>query len=254
MTMLFAVLAGIVGAAIGLAAAALLGEVLMGLGGVTNITHGNAMAQAIVMLAFGGLGGLGLGVWVALRFHGGHRSFGAIAGRGAIAVTAIVGVVGAVLSLWAYQADDLTVRNARTPQLVFEIRLAPAIVLPESKAGIKFELVTDRNTMPGEPTGDGVRRDGDRTIVTGAVDLYFKTSLRQVTLTLPGQPARSFALKLPANPAATAEFTAWTRVDWVTRTGGSTDDKPDAGDDSAIRYRVERFDDGPTSFWSFLRW
>lgn len=98
-------------------------------------------------------------------------------------------------------------RNARTPQLVFEIRLASAIVLPDSKAGIKVALVTDRNTMPGERTGDGVRRDGDRTIVIGVVDLYFKTSLRQVTLTLPGQPDRSFALKLPANPAATAEFT-----------------------------------------------
>ena len=68
---------------------------------------------------FGGLLGLGLGVWLVLHRPGAHRSFAAFAGAILTAVALVAAIYGAVIGFYAL-TDDVLVRNGPPPQLLFE--------------------------------------------------------------------------------------------------------------------------------------
>jgi hypothetical protein len=79
-------------------------------------------------------------------------------------------------------------------------------------------------------------------VISGGVDLYFRTKSRLLVLRVPGEPDRMFLLKLAANPPASPDLGPWQPVDFV---ADLPDGKVRAGeprDDYAIRYAVERAD------------
>jgi MFS family permease len=68
------------------------------------------------------------------------------------------------------------------------------------------------------------------------------TASRTIVLSIQGEPDRLFALTLPSNPPASAEFGPWQAVDYVADQPGQGLRKAGAGDVYDIRYRVHRMD------------
>ena len=159
---------------------------------------------------FGGLLGLGLGVWLVLHRRGAHRSFAAFAGAILTAVALVAAIYGAVIGFYAL-TDDVLVRNGPPPQLLFELRLPAGTVLPDKLEGVSVDLDTDKNQMFSTLTGTAT--DDGRPVLQGVVDLYFRTSSRILVLHIKGEPDRLFMLKLPANPPASPDFGPWQRVE-----------------------------------------
>ena len=80
---------------------------------------------------------------------------------------------------------------------------------PGSVRGIAIELQTDINSMPGEPRFNQFRRDGDRPVIAGDVELAFRTAHRQVEVKVKGQPDRLYAIGLSAKAPHASEFGPW---------------------------------------------
>ena len=93
-------------------------------------------------------------------------------------------------------------------QLRFEVRYPAGTVLPPAK-DIKFLLVTDINTMPGEVHADKFRSDGDKPVIAGSVDLAFRTRNRMLEVTMPGRPERTYQIRLDATPQHSADLGRW---------------------------------------------
>jgi hypothetical protein len=113
--------------------------------------------------------------------------------------------------------------NAANPLLVFEVRLPAGVTVPASAQGISIELQTDLNTMPADLTPAAFHRDGDRPIIAGEVELAFRTSHRQLVVSIQGQPTRIYPIDLTARAPHTPEFGTWRRLT----------------DGSEIRYRAK---------------
>ncbi|WP_339027044.1 hypothetical protein WI604_19740 [Bradyrhizobium symbiodeficiens] len=113
--------------------------------------------------------------------------------------------------------------NASNPLLVFEVRFPAGVTVPTSPQGITIELQTDLNTMPGDVTPAGFYRDGDQPVIAGEVELAFRTSHRQLAVTIEGQPSRIYPIDLTARAPHTPEFGTWRRL----------------ADGSEIRYRAK---------------
>jgi hypothetical protein len=239
LTYLVAALAGTAGALLGWLLVGFLADVLLGLSGMSDREGYRAMVAFFTYGPFGAIAGLVLGLSLVFRYFGGYRSLAAIAGRSALT---IVGIAGATaLGLWAYMlSDDVLVRNGPSPRVMFELRFPADAVLPDKLAGVSVDLNTDKNTMPAVLTE--VHHEQGRPLVSGLVELYFRTKSRLLVLRIEGEPDRIFTLSLAANPSASAEFGTWQRVDYVADGPNGKPRKATAGDDYEIRYRVERAD------------
>jgi hypothetical protein len=75
---LWAILGGFLGAVAGFVAMIVVSLVIMGLLGVSDFEGGRAMAAVWGFGPIGGLIGLILGIWLALRLAGGRLRFGAL--------------------------------------------------------------------------------------------------------------------------------------------------------------------------------
>ncbi len=188
---------------------------------------------------FGALVGFGLGAWLALHQRGAHRSIAAMAGALVTAVLLVAAIYGAVIGYFTL-TDDVLVRNGPPPQLHFELRFPAGTVLPAGLEGVRVDLNTDKNEMPGTLTG--TRTEQGRPVIAGSVDLYFRTASRILVLRLPGEPDRLFMLNLDRNPSASPEFGLWQQVDFIDDHPPASPRKGGDGDDYQIRYRVERAD------------
>ncbi|RTE89003.1 MULTISPECIES: hypothetical protein [Bradyrhizobium] len=113
--------------------------------------------------------------------------------------------------------------NAANPLLVFEVRFPAGVTVPASAQGITIELQTDLNTMPAELTPAAFHRDGDQPVIAGEVELAFRTSHRQLAVSIQGQPTRIYPIDLTARAPHTPEFGTWRRL----------------ADGSEIRYRAK---------------
>ncbi len=215
MTYLIAIIAGTAGAALGWVAAAALTIAIGSLLGASDFEGGLAMQAAFGIGPIGGMLGLVLGIWLALRKRG-HRNASALSWRIPVVIAAI-GCIAASALWYLYETRPLLASSGSgTPRLDFELRLPPGAELAAPADAIRIELNTEQNRMPGRVRDKAARKDGDRAVATGSVELAYRSSWRLLdVMTGPGEPSRIFDLKLPARPRHMKDFGPWRRIDFV---------------------------------------
>jgi hypothetical protein len=184
----------------------------------------SGLLALLVLAPAGAIAGLVLGTKLAMR---GRENAGGLVGNSLKAFAALVALCA--IAGTAYYADAVSTAtpwlnpNNATPLLVFEVRLPAGSALPNSASEVSVELQTDINTMPGEPKFKLFRRDDDRPVIAGDVELAFRTAHRQLAITIKGQPARVYRIGLTGQAPHAAELRPW---------------QPNA-DGSEIRYRAK---------------
>jgi hypothetical protein len=181
---------GVVGAVIGFVATLLLLE-LVGFGDPADPIM-SGMLALLVFAPAGAIGGLVIGTVLATQLRGGQSGDGLL--RSSLKASAVL--IGLC-------------PNAPNPLLVFEVRLPAGAVLPSSAREITAELHTDLNTMPGEMQPDQFRRDGERPVIAGYVELAFRTATRRLEISIKGQPDRLYLIGLSAKAPHSREFGPW---------------------------------------------
>ncbi|HXF87035.1 MAG TPA: hypothetical protein VNK48_01615 [Xanthobacteraceae bacterium] len=236
MKLLLTLLAGLIGA---------------GLGGFLGVVGGAALAPAFGISDFegaagyfavfiggpiGAIVGLAAGIVLAARLSG-MRSGAAIAGRFGLAVVVLIALIAGGIA-FMYWNRDLVTTDGPPPKLAFEIRL-PAGTATPMPADVTVHLDSIKSHMPATILGAQFRRDGDRPIIVGSVDIIYRESNRLLVLRLPNQPDQIFALKLLGRePKHARELSPWQRVDFVAEQGQTAPRRATAADTYEVRYRA----------------
>lgn len=237
MTFVLAILAGIVGAALGWTIAAVLAIGVGSLLGMSNFEGALGMQAVFGAGPIGGLVGLVLGIWLVLRRRGRASGTG-LAWRIPVVILAIAGLVAGVAFYLYETRTNLGTSSSGAPRLDFEIRLPPRVALSIPPSRIRIQLNTEHNQMPGQVFEKGGRQDRERTVVVGSVELAFRSSWRLLEVIVsPAEPALIFDLKLPARPGHMRDFGPWRRVDFVAR-GKQQPSRATEADAYEIRTRV----------------
>ena len=214
---------GVVGAVAGFVATLLLLE-LVGFGNRADpITSG--MLALLGFAPAGAIAGLLLGTMLAGRLRAGENTGGLLRNslKAFAALLALCAAAGGAYYVYAINtATPWLNPNAPNPILQFEVRLPAGTTLPASTREVAIDLETDINTMPADPRATQFRRDGDRPVIAGEVDLAYRTPARQVAGKIKGQPERTFRLGLSARAPHAAELGPWQA----------------AADGSELRYRA----------------
>jgi MFS family permease len=213
-TYVLAIIAGITGLVVGWAAAT---AAMIGVGtlfGMSNFEGALGMQAVFGAGPIGGIAGLVLGIWLVLRRRG-HRRLGAVAWRLPVVILAIAGLAAGVIWYLYETRTNLGTSSSGAPRLDFEIRLPPGTELAAAPSRIRIELNTEHNRMPGQVFDRRGRKEGDRQVVAGSVELAYRSSWRLLEMTVPGEPARIFDLKLSARPGHMKTFGPWRRVDFI---------------------------------------
>lgn len=211
---------GVIGAAAGFFAALL---TFTGFGSPADPIN-SAMLALLVFAPAGAIAGLVIGTALGMRWRGGEHAGGLAANslKAFGVVVALCAAAGAAYYCYALAtATPWLNPNAATPMLQFEVRLPAGAALPAAQ-DVATELQTDRNSMPGETRIDRFRRDGNRAVIAGDVELAFRTAHRQLEVKIKGQPDRVYRIGLPGKAPHTSELGPW---------------QPNA-DGSDIRYRA----------------
>lgn len=125
-------------------------------------------------------------------------------------VVALVALAGTLYYWYAVAtATPWLNPNAAPVVMQFEIRLAEGVPVPAALRDIEAELVTDLNRMPVELHPARFRRDGERAVIAGEVDLAFRTVRRQIDITMKGQPERTYQIDLTDKAPHTSELGRW---------------------------------------------
>jgi hypothetical protein len=233
MTYVLAFLAAIAGAAAGALLGGIIGGALAPVFGISSFEGASGYFVVLVCAPIGGLIGLVVGaVWV-LRQRG-VRSAGALAGRFSVVVLGLIALAAGVFATF-YFSQDILNPNGPSPRLAFEIRLPPGVAPPTGRdRGI--ELQTSKNRMP--PNTLTVSQDGDRAVIAGTVDLYFRTTQRMLVMAMPDKRHVLFNLKLGAKPSHSKQFGAWQRADFIGEPGDDHARRPTPDESYDIRYRA----------------
>jgi hypothetical protein len=170
-TFSLAFVAGALGAALGWIVTGFAADVVLGLQGMSDREGYRAMVAFFSFGPFGAIAGLVLAVWLVLRFYAGRAGAARVAGYSA-AVALLCAGIGAAYVGFLYLSDDVLVRNGPPPQAKFEIRFPAGARLPEALQGVRIDLNTDKNTA--EAYFSAAAPDGDRPVIAGAVDLFFR--------------------------------------------------------------------------------
>ncbi len=237
MTYLIAVIAGILGAALGWIAAAALALLIGDLLEVSNFEGGLGMLAVLGIGPIGGLIGLVASVWFTLRWRG-HVGLGAVAWRIPVVIMATASLVAGATWYFYETRANLSTSQGGTPRLEFEIRLPPGTVPTPPLSRIRIELNTERNHIPGLVFDRAGRQQGDRLIIVGSVELHYRSSWRLLELIMaPNEPVHIFDLKLAPSPRHMKDFGPWRRVNFIAKGAGQPKPATDA-DAYEIRTRV----------------
>jgi hypothetical protein len=216
------ILGGVVGAVAGYLATLLVLE----LAGNRADPIMSAMLALFVFAPIGSIAGLVIGTGLAMRLRG-QQNAGGLAADSLKAFGVVVVLCGAAGAAYYWYALATATPwlnpNAANPLLQFEVRLPAGAALPASARDVAVELQTDQNSMPGEPRFNQFRRDGDRAVIAGDVELAFRTAHRQLQVRIKGQPDRVFRIGLTDRAPHASELGPWQRH----------------ADGSEIRYRAK---------------
>jgi hypothetical protein len=218
------IIGGITGAIVGFLATLLVFD-LAGFGNPADPIQ-SGMLTLLVFAPAGAIAGLVVGTALGMRWRG-RKDAGGLAANSLKAFGVVVVLCAAAGAAYYWYALATATPwlnpNAANPLLQFEIRLPAGAALPATARDVAIELQTDRNSMPGEPRPSQFRRDGDRAVIAGDVDLAFRTAIRQLEVKIKGQPDRVFRIGLSDKAPHAPELGPW---------------QPHA-DGSEIRYRAQ---------------
>jgi hypothetical protein len=204
------IIGGIIGAVAGFLATLLALE-LAGFGDRADpITSG--LLALLVFAPAGAIMGLVLGTRLGMRWRarndGGGLTHNSLKSLGV--VLALCAAAGGAYTWYAVStATPWLNPNAANPVLLFEVRLPAGAALPDAAQDVAIELQTDQNRMPGETRFNQFRRDGDRGVIVGEVELGFRTTYRQLELKIKGQPDRVFRIRLSGKAPHASELGPW---------------------------------------------
>jgi hypothetical protein len=172
------------------------------------ITSG--LLALFVLAPAGAIAGMILGTKLAMR---GRENAGGLVGnslKSFAALGVLCAAAGTAYYFYAITAATPWLNpNAANPLLVFEVRLPAESALPNFAREVAVELQTDLNTMPGEPRFNLFRRDGDRPVIAGDVELAFRTAHRQLEIKVKGQPDRLYSIGLSAKAPHASGLGPW---------------------------------------------
>jgi hypothetical protein len=234
-TLSLASFGSLLGAVVGFAAAAALAAGLGGAFGMSDFEGGRSMFALFSMGPLGGIAGFFAGTWLILRLRG-RFSVIEVLGYALVSLIPIGLFAGAIAGLIYFNNAGLYSDGSKYA-LEFEIMLPPGAKVPSRVKDVGIMLDTDKNVINGDLDPSTVRRDSDRPVLVGEVELYYRTSRRYLKLQMPGEPDRIFILPFSASPSPFEAFTAWRHVDLIEE----PEDHPRkavAGDAFDIRYRL----------------
>lgn len=237
MSVLRAIVGGVLGLLVGYFGAALLSSVVMGWYGVSDFEGGRGMAAAFLFGPAGGLLGLIGGIWLGLRLGGKQPAGKALRGAG-IALLAIVAIAAAGLAIQYYSVPHRLEYDQAGASLEFELRTPSSFALPDDLAAIEVSLDTDLNQQPASWNDPAQRQEGAWKILAGTVELYYRTSQRLLVFKFPDGRDRIFRPDLGAKPEPVQEWSAWQAVTFVGLPNQPQTVKPGPEDPLELRYRV----------------
>jgi hypothetical protein len=227
-----ALLAALVGGAVGFALGTFIAGSLAPVLAISDFEGASGYFAVFVGGPVGGLAGVVLGAWIVLR-RAGHRSFSALAKRIALIFVGVLGVGAAGLGgFWL--SRPLVNANGPAPRLVFEILLPPNVE-PVS-TGRAIQLHTSKNRMPA--ILEAGRLEGNRQVVKGSVEIYYRTWQRMLVLTMPDKTDVLFELSLGLSPDHAPTFGPWRQANYIARPGEEQPRRLTKEDQYDIRYRV----------------
>jgi hypothetical protein len=185
----------------------------------------------------GGLVGLAGGIWLGLRLGSKQPAGRALKGAG-IALLAIVAIAAAGLAIQYYSVPHRLEYDQAGASLAFELRAPASFALPSDPAAIEVSLDTDLNQQPASWSDPALRQDGDWTVLSGEVELYYRTSQRLLVFRFPDGRDRIFKPALSAKPDPEQSWSDWRKVDFVGLPGQPQTAKPGSEDPFELRYRV----------------
>jgi hypothetical protein len=180
----------------------------------------------------GAAAALAVAIALTVYFGTGYRSSRDIVRHG-VATLAVLGLLAFVASDMRTAALAYLGVIPSKPAVEFEIRLPDSVAAKVDTHATQIELHTDRHHALAELSDGPTFTSKGEGILRGSVPLIFRTSKREVVLTLPGLPPLAFKLRLAPSPSHTAEFGPWHRADRDAAAGASA-----PSDRYAIRYRV----------------
>jgi hypothetical protein len=236
MTCILALLAAIAGGAIGAALGISIASILASILGISSFEGAAGYFAVFLGGPIGGLIGLVTGaVWILRRR--GHRGFGAVAGRFGLVLVGVAALAAGVIGFF-YLTQDIVNPNGPAPRLAFEIRLPAGSAIPTG-AERPIQLETSKNRMPALMQPDAMRAEEGRTVLVGSVEMYYRTSQRLLTMTLPDKTDVLFDIKLGGAPKHAREFVDWQRASYIGEPGKTQPRRATAADNFEIRYRAD---------------
>ena len=232
-----ALIGGIVGIVAGFFAGAFAGSLIASATHMSNF-EGAAGYFAVLIGLLGAVIGLFIGVWIAFRVLGVRKNIGTVVAYGVLSLGSII--AGGAVVIWLMLFFDSTLnRGSAKPQALFEIRMPPGTTLAADRSDVEIELNTDRNSAYAYKSKEEYQyNDGDRPVISGGVDLDFRTSSRVIVVKRKVEPDLLFRLNLSGKPGHSDAFGPWQPIDWLADAGSQQPRKATPADKYEIRYRV----------------
>lgn len=244
MAALRAFLGGLLGLVIGAVGTAFVSAEVMGWFGVSDFEGNRGMAAVFFWGPIGGLVGLGIGIWLGLRL-GRRRSVESQPRppshglrNAAIAVAGIIALGGVILAIQYYSVPHRLEYDDAGASLAFELRVPQAQAALLDPAAIEMSLDTDLNQMPGAWSDEPARIEDGWALLSGEVELYYRTSSRLLVFRLPDGRDLIFKPALPAKPDPLLGWSGWRKVDFIGLPGETQTQVPGPDQPFELRYRV----------------
>jgi len=212
--------------AIGAALAVLVGDIVAPAFGFRHMEGMSAVFALFFAAPIGAIAGGMFGLALARKYAARQRPIA----RYSLLAIALVVVGGFVFER---ATNDMLDRYAR---LAFEVRLPPGRYLTDwSDVSGNIRSNGKDGSSIGSHDG-GIRRDGDRVVLQGIVDVWRQTTDRALTFRIGQEPVHLFRLNVPAKPVESAAMGPWSPTDLIE--DGTVSRKPNDGETFEIRYRV----------------
>lgn len=236
MTILVAMVLGLIGGAISFFLGAAAASVFAGATHMSNMEGARGYFAVAIGLVTG-IVGMIVTMVLTVRWRG-AASLTAGLGITFASLCGLVLVAAAGVGIYWFSTPHPIHRNGPPVYLKFEIAPPPGGVAPDLSTW-EVELDTDQNVASGLWDRDAHSERIGRPVVAGRVELYFRTKQRLLVMKMPDKEARIFRLRLPADPTAAKfrQWSEWRKADFAdspNQNGPAPKDQ-----DYQVRYLIE---------------